>query len=396
MLRAETNTVVERIHPEPWRGGSYVPSSTGRSEDDPAYGNAASPSSLISVIKDLKEAIRCDGATIRTNETRTRNALIDPILRAMTLDSPSVMTPEYLVKFDSGGFGVADNALHAPGDVAHPVAFIEAKRMGKWLTKDHRDQVFKYAFARAGSIRCVALTNGDRWEFYQILEARSRRICSLSIRRDAADFCAKTLIRGFRMMSPEGGSQGQGSPRLPKLGVQDVISAAPSPEILPPATAGMPFSVDLGKILTWFGVFLVAGMMVGYVVGFWTAGPQGGAFASIGLVVAMMAMIGVGVLARSVIGVVLRGIQGAMRLERSPRHAYGDGRMPPGWLVVAIAAGAFGGGALGYFLGLGTAQPVMDLFAVLGKIVVFGSISAAAILVFVALAKQNAQRKRRK
>ena len=273
MVRAEAKTVVERVLSEPWRGGTYVQSSDDRFADERTCSGTASLSSLTSIIEGLQETVQRDYVTIRTNETRTRNALIDPILRAMGWDNPSVVTQEYLVRYGFHRKGVADYALHSPGDRGRPFAFIEAKRMREDLTDEHRVQALNYASGKADSVKLVVVTNGDVWDFYQVLEGRHRQICSLSIRRDAADLCAKTLIRGFRMLSPEGDSPVQGNSLLPKLAVQDVSAAAPSPEVLPSAAAGMAFSVDTGKILTWFGVLFVAGMMAGYVVGFSSAGP---------------------------------------------------------------------------------------------------------------------------
>ena len=52
---------------------------------------------LVSVIETLKQRIHDHGTSLRANETRTRMAMIDPMLRALGWDpaDPSVVTPEY-------------------------------------------------------------------------------------------------------------------------------------------------------------------------------------------------------------------------------------------------------------------------------------------------------------
>lgn len=54
---------------------------------------------LVSVIETLQQRVREHGATLRENETRTRMALIDPLLVALGWDvsDPAVVTPEYNV-----------------------------------------------------------------------------------------------------------------------------------------------------------------------------------------------------------------------------------------------------------------------------------------------------------
>lgn len=63
---------------------------------------------LVGVIDTLKQRIRTHGATLRANEIRTRVALIDPLLVALSWDvsDPALVTPEYNV-----GNGRADYAL---------------------------------------------------------------------------------------------------------------------------------------------------------------------------------------------------------------------------------------------------------------------------------------------
>ena len=67
---------------------------------------------LVSVIETIRQRISEHGATLRENETRTRVALIDPILQALGWDvsDPTVVTPEFPVSASR-----ADYALLGPG-----------------------------------------------------------------------------------------------------------------------------------------------------------------------------------------------------------------------------------------------------------------------------------------
>ena len=85
---------------------------------------------LVSVIEALQQRIREHGATLRENETRTRMALIDPLLSALGWDvsDPAMVTPEY-----NAGSGRADYALMSEG--GRPAALIEAKHLAEPLER---------------------------------------------------------------------------------------------------------------------------------------------------------------------------------------------------------------------------------------------------------------------
>ena len=67
---------------------------------------------LVSVIESLQEQIKRDHATIGAHETRTRNTLIDPLLKALGWADSSVITPEYIIRYGPRAV-VADYALHS-------------------------------------------------------------------------------------------------------------------------------------------------------------------------------------------------------------------------------------------------------------------------------------------
>ena len=94
------------------------------------------------------------------NETRTRNAQIDPILRALdwNVSNPSQVTTEYELPS-----GRVDYALR--GQNSRVLAIIEAKRLGESLER-HRGQLIHYAYESQPVF--AVLTNGDVWELYDV------------------------------------------------------------------------------------------------------------------------------------------------------------------------------------------------------------------------------------
>ena len=115
---------------------------------------------LITVIETLKQRITDHGAILQDNETRSRMALIDPLLQVLGWDTtdPFLVIPE----FDAGG-GQVDYALL--GKKGGPTAVIEAKRLGEPLQK-YRHKMIRYA--KDARINYAGITDGDQWELYDI------------------------------------------------------------------------------------------------------------------------------------------------------------------------------------------------------------------------------------
>ena len=120
---------------------------------------------LLHVVAQVQDRIRKHGETLRANETRTRVALIDPVLRVLGWDvsDPGLVTLEARL-----GPGSADYALLTP-DNRLPAAIIEAKRLGENLA-GHREQMVGYC-VQAG-VAYAALTNGDQWLLYDVWSRR--------------------------------------------------------------------------------------------------------------------------------------------------------------------------------------------------------------------------------
>ena len=149
---------------------------------------------LVSVIETLKQRIRDHGDSLRQNETRTRMALIDPLLTALGWDvaEPGLVTAEYSV-----GGGRADYALL--GEDNRPRAFIEAKHLGEPLEATrYREQVFTYALMQ--QVRYASLTDGDRWVLDNVSEfsGGERRLLEISVSNAPAYECALKFLLLWR------------------------------------------------------------------------------------------------------------------------------------------------------------------------------------------------------
>ena len=117
---------------------------------------------LVDVIETLQRRIRDHGTTLRANETRTRLALIDPLLTALGWDvsDPALVTPEYRVDV-----GWADYALRGQGN--QPAAVIEAKRLGS-IVENHLEQSVGYCIQQG--IAYAGVTDGNHWQLYRTFE----------------------------------------------------------------------------------------------------------------------------------------------------------------------------------------------------------------------------------
>ncbi len=115
--------------------------------------------SLFDLVNELKLRIGEHESQLRSNEIRTRYALIDPLLCELGWDTsdPALVTPEYVV-----GSGRVDYALLRNGK---PVLMVEAKKLGE----DLRGAVLQgvsYAWQQGASH--FAVTDGQRWQLYDI------------------------------------------------------------------------------------------------------------------------------------------------------------------------------------------------------------------------------------
>ena len=192
---------------------------------------------LVECIELLQERIRSHRDALRENETRTRMALIDPLLRALGWDvfDPEVVKPEYKVE---GGW--ADYALlRADG---RPAATVEAKKLGEMLSS-HRMQMLNYA--NASGIEYAGLTDGDHWELYSVFEPgplHARKKLEISITNTPVRTSALKLLLLWRPNLASGKPVPAPAPILDDtwpLIDPDPIPPSPTPEP-PPAPRPVP------------------------------------------------------------------------------------------------------------------------------------------------------------
>ena len=148
---------------------------------------------LVSVIETLQQRIATHRQSLQQNETRTRTALIDPLLTALGWDvsDPALVTPEYSV---DGGW--ADYALRGPGN--QPAAIVEAKRLGT-LVENHLSQMVNYCIQEG--IAYAGVTDGSRWELYRTFEPvpmADKIVLDLNISNTVAYECALQLLLLWR------------------------------------------------------------------------------------------------------------------------------------------------------------------------------------------------------
>ena len=164
---------------------------------------------LVGVIETLKERIATHGPSLRASETRTRMALIDPLLQALGWDTsdPAIVTPEYDVSGRK-----ADYALLGSGVI--PSATVEAKKLGEPLSP-HRMQMLNYS--NASGVEYAGLTDGDVWELYEVFkrgQLEERRILDVSIANTLTHEAALKLLLLWRTNLASGQPVAANAPAL--------------------------------------------------------------------------------------------------------------------------------------------------------------------------------------
>ena len=148
---------------------------------------------LVKAISGLRTRIEDHRSVLEENETRTRMALIDPLLQTLGWDTsdPNQLVPEYQIDKRWVDYALLDTS-------GKPVAVIEAKRLNESLEK-HRTQMITYA--NMVGIPFAGLTNGNKWELYTVFHQapiKERQILSVSISKNPPHECALKLLMLWR------------------------------------------------------------------------------------------------------------------------------------------------------------------------------------------------------
>ena len=112
---------------------------------------------LVETIARIRQTIKMHAAKLSKNETMTRYALIDPLLRELgwDLSNPGEVVPED----NTGGGGKTDYTL------GHKAMIVEAKKLDENLDK-FADKLISYV--RGRMVRYGVLTNGQKWRMYDV------------------------------------------------------------------------------------------------------------------------------------------------------------------------------------------------------------------------------------
>lgn len=182
---------------------------------------------LVSVIETLKARLHTHRQVLEANETRTRMALIDPLLQALGWDTadPALVQPEYEVS----GRQAADYALMDTTD--NPIALVEAKRLGESLAS-HRMQIVNYA--NLSGVPYAGLTDGNHWELYKVFDPApidDRLLLNLSIADRPGHEVALKLLLLWRPNLAAGQPVGANEPVLTRVLEPVTPQPAAGPEV---------------------------------------------------------------------------------------------------------------------------------------------------------------------
>lgn len=137
-------------------------------ESPPANTDGTPVATLQDAVVIVRERLDRHRSYLDGHETRTRILAIDPILHSLgwTVDDPDRVLLEYR---DNGSR--VDYVLLGPK--GKHLAVVEAKRTDQDLTDKLRREVSGYAVALG--VRFAVLTNGARWEVWEIVAGKSSR-----------------------------------------------------------------------------------------------------------------------------------------------------------------------------------------------------------------------------
>ncbi|MEM4570209.1 MAG: type I restriction endonuclease [Desulfurococcaceae archaeon] len=132
---------------------------------------------LIETVKKLRERIDKYRNLLEKNEMLTRYVLIDPLLRALGWDTEN---PEHVRPEERQEAGVPDYVLYVGEE---KIIAIEAKSLGTSLDEKQIIELgFKYGWQN--KIPYFIITNGDRWDIYDLREPGGKRVASASISKE--------------------------------------------------------------------------------------------------------------------------------------------------------------------------------------------------------------------
>lgn len=196
---------------------------------------------LLELIEILQRRIDQHRDRLSKNETLTRYALIDPLLRALDWDTedPAVVVPEY----EASGGRVDYVLLNSEGK---PAILVEAKKLGEPLNRA-AEQGIQYTLQQG--FEYFVVTDGQRWDVYEthkLVPLRDKRIVSFDLGKSTAEACRNALA--IWRPAVLGGSL-QPAPVLNERSQSPVeAGAALTPPPPPPGDGYMPLPIAIDKL----------------------------------------------------------------------------------------------------------------------------------------------------
>ena len=181
---------------------------------------------LKGIIEKLQGMINVHGDYLSAYETRTRQVLIDPLLQALGWDvsDPGTVQLEYKLREERNER--ADYGLMRANE---PIAVVEAKHLGKSLKDNETKQANTYA--NENGIPYIIVTDGDRWEMYEVFKQAAleeRLLMEFRLSKQSSHECA---LQALRIWKPNLAS---GSPKEAMEPVieppKEVAPALPAPD----------------------------------------------------------------------------------------------------------------------------------------------------------------------
>lgn len=171
------------------------------------------------IVKKLRKRLREHREYLEPDETRTRVLLIDPMLCALGWDvlDPTRVRLEHR---DNGNNGPTRNKMDyvLVSGADAPLAVVEAKRLGDWPDDSARRQASGYAVGLG--VPYAFLSNGARWEGWEIVRGKKRRetiLVGVNVASRAPEEVARKLMRMHRDRFGHPPSSGR-RPRSPSVG----------------------------------------------------------------------------------------------------------------------------------------------------------------------------------
>ncbi len=165
---------------------------------------------LKETIETLRERIQAHRPYLAGYETRTRQALIDPMLRALGWDveDPNAVELEYGIKRKWADYALMESS--------RSIAVIEAKALGKALNDDEKMQALNYA--NMNGIFYMAVTNGDHWQMFDVFKRvplDHRILMEFQLTKDEPYACALQALALWRSNLASGKPQEAATPVMP-------------------------------------------------------------------------------------------------------------------------------------------------------------------------------------